>query len=126
MTTDTPTHRSSLSPSPPPRPPVSLVPGPRSQALQKIFDGAVKATVKSTSYENFAACFPTPAAVVPDTLQGLHRDFVDKLNEMCNSEFRSLLEEKDVVRKLNELDLLVEDAERSQKKAPSNVPAPVP
>ena len=71
------------SPSPPPRPPVSLVPGPRAEALQKIFDGALKTTLKTVSYDNFAACFPTPARRVPDALGGLHRDFVNRLSEVC-------------------------------------------
>lgn len=69
------------------------------------------------SYPNFAACFPTPATHVPEALDGLHRDFVGKLEEVCKTEFQALLEERDVVRGLNDLDELIADAKRRREKA---------
>ncbi|KAI9718160.1 MAG: hypothetical protein M1828_006792 [Chrysothrix sp. TS-e1954] len=119
-------NRTSASPSPPPRPPVSVTPGPRAQALQKIFNSALKATLKTVSNDNFLSCFPTPASAVPAALSGLHRDFVDRLNEVCKSEFESLLQERGVIRNLNELDALVEVAERRRKKAGEGATIPIP
>lgn len=71
------------SPSPPPAPPVARAPGPRATALQKVFNDALSHTLRACSYNNFAECFPTPAKYVPQALDGLHRDFVGKLEEMC-------------------------------------------
>ena len=70
------------SPSPP-VPPTSRAPGPRASALQKVFNDALTHTLRTCSYNNFAECFPTPARYVPQALDGLHRDFVGKLEEMC-------------------------------------------
>ena len=81
------THRQTRSPSrsqsPLPPAPVNSAPGPRAQALQKGFSGALGATLKKCNYPNFATCFPTAAQYVPDTLDGLHQQFVAKLEAGC-------------------------------------------
>lgn len=72
-----------LSPSPAPQPPTASAPGPRASALEKIFNDALSHTLKACSYTNFAACFPTPARYVPESLTALHKEFVMKLEERC-------------------------------------------
>ena len=61
-----------------------------------------------------------------DALTGLHKDFTDRLNEVCKNEFEALLEERKVVRNLNELDVLVEEAEKRRGKAGVDVKTPIP
>lgn len=78
-----PDSRNSPSPSPPADPPTSSAPGPRARALKGMFDQALSHTLGKCTYENFASCFPTPAKHVPEALNGLHRDFVTRLDEMC-------------------------------------------
>ncbi|KAI9665224.1 MAG: hypothetical protein M1831_002234 [Alyxoria varia] len=109
-------QETSPSPSPPRNPPVLSEPGPRARALDSVFDQALKHTLDKCSYDNFAACFPTPAEQVPGALRGLHGDFVGRLDEMCRAEFSALLQERDVVRSLNDLDALVADAKKRKGK----------
>ena len=69
-------------PEPQPQPePVAL--GPRARALQKVFDSALLASLKACSYDNFAACFPTPARYVPDRLDALWRNMTARIKEFA-------------------------------------------
>lgn len=123
----------SRSPSPATAPPIPLTPGPRASALLKIFHDALHATLQKCSPTNFAACFPTPATYVPENLDGLHRDFVARLEESCAANFEAIVKKRDVVRALNELDARVaeagrrrEEAEREAKARGVGVEEPVP
>ncbi len=73
--------------SPTPPPPVAESPGPRATALQRVFAEALAHTLKTCSYKNFAACFPTPAQHVPESLQDLWRNFTQQLEERCKVGF---------------------------------------
>jgi kinetochore protein NNF1 len=53
---------------------------------------------------------------VPQALDGLHREFVGRLETMCKSEFQALMEEREVVASLNELDDLVAEARRRRER----------
>lgn len=92
--------------------PVAVTPGPRASRFQDIYHKALRATVKANSYENFAACFPTPARHVPASLESVHRQLNAKLEEGATAEFNEILKEREVVKGLNELDRLVGDARR--------------
>jgi len=126
------------SPSPPPPPPTAASPGPRANALEKIFHDALAHTLRSCSYSSFAACFPTLANYVPEALTGLHNDFVTKLDEMCKvsaarvgmttpaldadsccaqSEFEALLDERSVIGSLNDLDTHIVEARLLKERA---------
>lgn len=132
----------SQSPPPPSRP-ISLSPGIRASLLQKVYNDALSHTLRICSYTNFASCFPTPARHVPEALDGLHRDFIGRLDDICKvrsypnflnpfigsestrtnqrlalqAEFSELLEDRDVVPGLNELDTLIADAKRRKERA---------
>lgn len=121
MPTSTTVPSPGRSPSPPPNPPTTLSPGPRATALQKVFNDALAHTLRACSYSNFSACFPTPAKYVPEALDGLHRDFLSKLEEVCKKEFSSLMEEREVVASLNELDDLVANAKKSRERVEGSV-----
>ena|SRR2546421_9279746 len=104
--------RASASPSPPPQAPVPSAPGVRAGALQKIFATALTSTLKANSYENFSACFPTPARHCPSALEGVWRQLNTKLEEGCTREFEAILQERHVIEGLNEWDSRLADARR--------------
>ncbi|KAI9657578.1 MAG: hypothetical protein M1829_006886 [Trizodia sp. TS-e1964] len=85
-------------------------PGPRARALQKVFDNALSASLKACSYENFAACFPTPARYVPERLEGLWQNMMARIREFAQREFEAILSERAVVPALNGLDRLIAEA----------------
>lgn len=105
---------------PPPTLPTSSAPGERAKKLRDVHARALKNALKPVSqYENFAACFPTPAKYCEDALRQLHSDFVRKLGTTCETEFEALLHEREVVASLNQLDALVEDAKKRKAKTES-------
>lgn len=99
-------------------------PGPRASRFQDIYHKALRATVKANSYENFAACFPTPARHVPASLESVHRQLNAKLEEGATAEFNEILKERDVIKGLNELDRLVGDARRRRDDGESESSVP--
>jgi hypothetical protein len=70
-----PTH----SPSPPPSAPTASTPGPRASAFITLYNSALSNTLKSISYDSFAACFPLIATQAPDSLRAMHGAFVGRL-----------------------------------------------
>ncbi|KAF2224998.1 Nnf1-domain-containing protein [Elsinoe ampelina] len=121
----------SRSPSPVNAPPVLATPGPRAAMLTKIYDEAISHTMDSCSYENFSACFPTTTKNVPEALEALHKQFVDRLGDRCRKQFEDILRERNVVSSLNDLDRLVDEARKRRAKAQAdakgnNVGAPLP
>lgn len=98
------------SPSPPPSAPIPLTPGLRASRLHQVFTESLSRTLRANSYENFSACFPTPAQHVPASLESVWRQLNAKLEESAKAEFDGVIRERDVVRGLNELDRLVGEA----------------
>ncbi|CAK7267254.1 hypothetical protein SEPCBS57363_002499 [Sporothrix epigloea] len=94
-------------PLPPPPPP-----GPRAARLQTLFASSLDHTLAKISWDNFAACYPTAAARAPQALRTVHRAMVDRLGELCTAEFASVMQNRDVVRRLNELEALTTDAQK--------------
>ncbi|KAK4230775.1 Nnf1-domain-containing protein [Podospora fimiseda] len=93
-----------------------IIPGPRATYLQNLFTQAAKHTLdKLSSPANFASCFPTISAKAPGTLDNVQRQMVDRLGGLWNREFERILEARDVVRKLNELEVLLGDAGRRRE-----------
>ncbi|CAK4031594.1 Hypothetical predicted protein [Lecanosticta acicola] len=121
-------HQNSRSPSPAQPPPTPAAPGPRASALQKLYNDAINHVVKTISYSNFSACFPTPSQAVPASVKLLHEQFTEKLGESMRKEFDSILAERNVIPSLNELDRLIEDAKRRKARAAedNNGHVPVP
>ncbi|KAJ5665353.1 uncharacterized protein N7477_007801 [Penicillium maclennaniae] len=106
----------SASSAPPPPAPESEVPGLRASRLIQVFDQALARTLRANSYANFASCFPTPARHVPASLENVWRQLNAKLEESAKAEFEEIIEERQAVQHLNELDQLVGDA-RARREA---------
>lgn len=104
------------SSAPPPPAPESEVPGLRASRLIQVFDQALARTLRANSYANFASCFPTPARHVPASLENVWRQLNAKLEESAKAEFEEIVEERQAVQHLNELDRLVGDA-RARREA---------
>lgn len=105
------------SPSPPPPARAPQTPGPRASRLNQIFDQALARTLRANSYQNFASCFPTPARHVPASLEGVWRQLNAKLEANAKAEFEDIIDERDAVPHLNELDRLVSDAKARKEQA---------
>lgn len=90
--------------------PAAPTPGPRASQFQKIYSETLLHIVRTNSYANFAACFPTPAHHVPRSLESVWRQLNAKLEESARAEFADILKEREVVEGLNELDRLVGEA----------------
>lgn len=67
------------------------------------------------SYPAFSACFPTPAAQAPGILKSVHGQITAKIDESSKREFEDIMQERDVVRGLNELERLVGEAGRRRE-----------
>ncbi|KAJ6000073.1 hypothetical protein N7481_000482 [Penicillium waksmanii] len=84
--------------------------GPRASRLHQVFNQALARTLKANSFNNFASCFPTPARHVPASLESVWRQLNAKLEESAKAEFEEIVEEREAVAHLNELDRLVSEA----------------
>lgn len=116
-TTTAASKQQSRSPSPPSHPPVPTAPGPRATALQKLYNDAITHVLKTCNYTNFSACFPTPASGAAESLKDLHEQFTHALGDKMGRNFEEIMEEREVVGRLNELDSLIEDARRRQRQS---------
>ncbi|QIW97222.1 hypothetical protein AMS68_002740 [Peltaster fructicola] len=98
-------------------PQVTATPGPRAAALQRLYSDATTHVLKTCSYKSFASCFPSPAHARPDILKDLHKQFTTDLGRQMRLNFDVILQDSDVVQRLNELDYLIDDAKRKRAKA---------
>ncbi|KAK0621451.1 hypothetical protein B0T17DRAFT_508800 [Bombardia bombarda] len=98
----------------------AVTPGPRAARLQQLFSSTLKHTLDKINRDNFASCFPTIATNASGTLEFVQGQMVERIATMCNKEFNSVLENRNVVAKLNELESLVSDAARRKAEVMSN------
>ncbi|ERT01856.1 kinetochore protein NNF1 [Sporothrix schenckii 1099-18] len=98
-------------------------PGPRASRLQALFASSLDHTLAKISWDNFAACYPTAAAKSPQALRTVHRAMVDRLGELCAAEFAVVMRNRDVVRRLNELETLSVDAQKRRLAATATATA---
>ncbi|KAF3345932.1 Kinetochore-associated protein NNF1 like [Verticillium longisporum] len=103
-----------------------VAPGYRAARFIKMYDEALRRTLARVKYDNFAACFPTIAAHAPNALRNVQKQMVDYLEDRCNKDFQAILDERDLVRKLNELEALVAEADRQKGEHPADAPEPIP
>ncbi|KAI0840521.1 Nnf1-domain-containing protein [Hypoxylon sp. FL0890] len=118
-------HQGAASPPLPARH-TPLTPGPRASRFQQVLDTSLSHTLGKISWDNFAACYPTIAAQSPAVLRAVQKQMVDRLGALCKKEFDSVLQGRNVVAKLNELDSLVSEAERRRDEAGVGAEAPIP
>ncbi|KAK2024862.1 Nnf1-domain-containing protein [Colletotrichum zoysiae] len=120
-------HEQQPPASPPlPQKHTPVTPGPRATRFTQLYDLALQRTLQKVSYDNFASCFPTIAAHAPNTLRNVQKQMVDYLEERCNKDFQSILVERDVIRKLNDFENLVSDAERRRQESGNSAEEPIP
>ncbi|KAJ4144749.1 hypothetical protein LMH87_003620 [Akanthomyces muscarius] len=98
-------------------PPAPLVPGVKATRLQSIYAQALGGTLKKLSWANFAGCYPTIAKRADGVLRKLQEQMANQLQGRCEKEFEKILESRQVVAKLNELEALVGDAEKAREEA---------
>ncbi|OAQ70137.1 Nnf1 protein [Pochonia chlamydosporia 170] len=114
---------SSEEPNPNPNP--NPEPGPRAIRLHQVYTGALTRTLDKLSYENIATCYPTISRRAAPILHQVHAQMVERLKEKCDKEFDSILATRDVVRKMNDLEGLIADAEERRASGKSeDVPTP--
>lgn len=75
--------------------------------MQEVFEDRLRHTLAKLSYQNVAACYPTIAAKSPAILRSIQSQMVSVMELKAKTYFERILEERDVVRKLNELEGLV-------------------
>lgn len=107
------TSRASASPSPPPSAPTvdsAVVSSYRFAALRKVYTSALRATLTTNSYPNFASCFPTPATYCPRALEGVWKQLNTRLEEESLKDFEKICLERNVEHSLGTWEQLIEDA----------------
>ncbi|OAA48239.1 Nnf1 [Beauveria brongniartii RCEF 3172] len=92
-------------------------PGVRATRLQAIYAQALGGTLRKLSWANFAGCYPTIARCAEGVLRKLQEQMASQLQGRCEREFEKILESRQVVAKLNELENLVGDAEKRREEA---------
>lgn len=102
----------SPSPSPQPATPIPSNPGPRANAFTTLYHSALQSTLNAVSYESFASCFPLISAQAPQALRAMWQGMRDGLEAFAVSEFELILQERDVVGRLNALESIIADANR--------------
>ena len=101
-------------------------PGPRAQRLQQIYSASLTRTLDKLSYENIATCYPTIARRASPVLHQVQSQMVERLREKCAKEFDAILTSREVIRKINDLEGLIADAESRRKdyKKTDEIPTP--
>ncbi|CCJ29158.1 unnamed protein product [Pneumocystis jirovecii] len=89
--------------------------GLRAQRLEDLLAKSLSQTIKACSYEQVAKCFPALAKNSPEVLRNAHKQVISFLQSSCEREFMSILKERDVVSRLNELDNLITNAKLRQE-----------
>ncbi|OLL22991.1 mRNA cleavage and polyadenylation factor CLP1 [Neolecta irregularis DAH-3] len=89
---------------------MSLTDGPRAKALKKVLERSLSQTVSRLTRERLAQCFPLVAQESAESLDSIHGSILDFLKEHGAVQFQEVMERRQTVQKLNELDQLIEDA----------------
>lgn len=108
------------SPSPAPaapQPNPEAIVSQRHTRLQRLYRDALRATLAANSYENFAACFPTPAKYCPKALEGVWAQLNARLSEECTKDFEKICRERNIEAALGSWEQLIEDAARRKEEA---------
>ncbi|KAI1004772.1 hypothetical protein K3495_g3442 [Podosphaera aphanis] len=100
------------SPIDAPPAPATDVPGPRAAAFKTLYNSALQSTLKAISYESFAACFPQITLQAPQALQAMWKGMRDGLEGFAIREFEMILEEREVIPRLNALEAIIAEAQR--------------
>jgi kinetochore protein NNF1 len=102
--------------SPTAAPPQPTLPGVLATRLQETYAHAIAKIISTCSYDSFATCFPTPAQNRPEVLRSVWSQIVAKIEAKANEEFEGIMQERAVVKRLNELEGLVGGARERRKR----------
>ncbi|CAO3696609.1 unnamed protein product [Umbelopsis ramanniana] len=91
--------------------------GKRATKLNMLFEKYVERIIQSVSYAKFAICFSDLNEQQHEALVMAHKQVCEYLEQSIREDFHSILAERQLVEKLNELDKLVEEAKRSNNAA---------
>ncbi|KAF9085228.1 hypothetical protein BGX23_009843 [Mortierella sp. AD031] len=89
---------------------VEEVEGPRMTRLRGILNKSLQETLKACNYNAIQECFPILAAANPEELHEAHEKVCQFLKVEVDNEFGQIIEERNVIFKLNGLDRLIADA----------------
>ncbi|KAF9346905.1 hypothetical protein BGX34_003546 [Mortierella sp. NVP85] len=84
--------------------------GPRMTRLRGILNKSLQETIKVSNYNAICECFPVLAAANPEELRLVHEQVCHFLNHEVNVEFEKIIQERNIIFKLNGLDRLIADA----------------
>ncbi|KAI1293242.1 hypothetical protein EDD11_008452 [Mortierella claussenii] len=84
--------------------------GPRMTRLRGILEKSLQETLKACNYNAISESFPALAAHNPLELRVAHEKVCKFLSVEVNNEFEQIIEERNVIFKLNGLDRLIADA----------------
>ncbi|KAI9286222.1 Nnf1-domain-containing protein [Umbelopsis sp. AD052] len=87
--------------------------GKRATKLNMLFEKYVERIIQSVSYAKFAICFSELDEQQHEALVMAHQQVCEYLEKSIREDFHSIVAERQLVEKLNELDKLVEEAKRS-------------
>ncbi|KAI7817156.1 Nnf1-domain-containing protein [Gamsiella multidivaricata] len=93
--------------------------GQRMTRLRELLSKSLQETLKACNYRAICQCFPTLAAANPEELRNAHEKVFQFLNVEVENEFEQIIEERNVVFKLNGLDRLIADAKSKGRTAGS-------
>jgi kinetochore protein NNF1 len=110
-----PQQQPQIQSDPQPQPQPQPQPGPRAQRLQQVYAASLSRTLDKLSYENISTCYPTIARRASPTLRQVQGQMVERLRDKCEREFDAIMGARDVVRKMNDLEGLIADAEGRRK-----------
>lgn len=103
--------------------PAATESGPRAARLNEVLGMSLANTIKVCSIGNFSQCFPTLGRDANVAMQAAHTQVTNFLKTSVEREFSLILEERDALRKLNDLDWIIENA-RNRKENGSSMDIP--
>ncbi|KAI8578876.1 hypothetical protein K450DRAFT_244921 [Umbelopsis ramanniana AG] len=87
--------------------------GKRAKKLNMLFEKYIERIIQSVSYAKFAICFSELDEQQHEALVMAHQQVCEYLEKSIREDFHSILVERQLIEKLNELDKLVEEAKRN-------------
>lgn len=95
--------------------------GVRATQLRAVFSRALHKALTTCSYRNFSTCFPTTASNNPDLLKTVWQQITQHWETRAKDEFELIIQSRNVVEKLNQLDVLEREARGRREEAGEGV-----
>lgn len=93
----------------------TLKEGLRASKLREAMTRALANTQKKWSYDRVASCFPAVVESNPDSFKHAHAQVEEFLRKAVMEEYENILISRDVVRKLNDLDGIIAEAQHREQ-----------